>query len=195
MKRTVLGVLALALAVAYAAPASGQVFTPTYQAPRSSSDLGIYLSDGPGSLAVEGVLRRGFGAYDLGFRAGIADTQDVALLLGADLRNPLALQTAPLDLAFTAGIQALLGDGTALGLQAGLSVGHTFLPSGGGLTVTPYIHPRAALINGTGPDDAFDLDLLADVGFDIGMASGLMLRVGINLAAPAADWGVGLAWR
>lgn len=195
MKRTVLAVLTLGMGVAIATPLSAQVFTPTYQAPRSSSDVGIYLSDGPGSLAVEGVLRRGFGGYDMGLRAGIADTQDVSVMLGADLRNPLSVGTAPIDLAFTAGIQALFGDGNALGIQGGLSLGHTFLPSGTGFSITPYIHPRAALINDPGPDDAFDLELLADVGFDIGMASGLILRVGINFEAPAADWGIGLAWR
>lgn len=195
MKRTVVAVLGLGAAVAMAAPAPAQVFTPTYQAPRSSSDLGIYLSDGPGSIAVEGVLRRGFGGYDMGLRAGLADTEDVSVLLGADLRNPLAVGTAPIDLAFTAGIQALLGDATALGLQGGLSIGHTFVPSGAGFSVTPYIHPRAALIDGTGPGEGFDFELLADLGFDFGLASGLILRVGINLAPPAADWGIGLAWR
>ena len=195
MKRIVLGVLVLGLAGGHAAPVSAQVFTPTYQAPRSSSDLGIYLSDGPGSLAVEGLLRSGFGGFDVGLRAGIADAQDVAVLLGADLRNPLALGTAPLDVAFTAGLQALIGGGNALGFQGGLSIGHTFVPDAGGFSVTPYIHPRAALIDGTGPGDGFDLDLLADLGFDVGLASGLIVRIGINLEAPGADWGIGLAWR
>jgi hypothetical protein len=194
MKRTVLAVLTLGMAIAVAAPAAAQVFTPTYQAPRSSSDVGIYLSDGPGDLAVEGVLRRGFGGYDIGLRAGIADTpDDLSVMLGADLRNPLSVGTAPIDLAFTAGIQALLGDLNRLGLQGGLSIGHTFLP--GEFSFTPYIHPRAALVDRGGPDDDLDFDLLADLGFDVGMASGLILRVGINLAAPAADWGIGLAWR
>lgn len=188
-----------ALTICSTAPvgaASAQVFTPTYQAPRSSSDLGIYLADGPGDFSVEAVLRRGFGGYDLGLRGGIADTHDDAsILLGADLRNPLSAGTAPIDLAFTAGVQAALGDVTALGLQAGLSLGHTFLPAGGGFSVTPYIHPRIALVDSGHPADDFDLDLAADLGFDFVMTSGLILRLGINLSDPGADWGVGLAWR
>ena len=40
-----------------------QVFTPTFMAPRSSSDVGIYLSDGPGDFSVEGIWRRRFGRF------------------------------------------------------------------------------------------------------------------------------------
>lgn len=194
MKKLVLSTLATCL-IAGTLPASAQVFTPTYQAPRSSSDVGIYLADGPGDFSLEGILRRGFGGYDLGLRAGIADTPDLSVLLGADLRNPLTAGTAPIDLAFTAGVQGLIGDVTALGLQAGLSIGHTFLPAGGGFTVTPYIHPRVALVDWGGPDDGFDAELLADLGFDFALRSGLLLRVGVSLSDPGADWGIGLAWR
>lgn len=194
MRRVLLSVLA-ACSVAAVETASAQVFTPTYQAPRSSSDIGIYLADGPGEFSLEGILRRGFGGYDIGLRGGIADTPDLSVLLGADLRNPLTAGTAPIDLAFTGGLQALIGDVTALGLQGGLSIGHTFVPAGGGFTVTPYIHPRVALVDWGGPDDGFDAELLADVGFDFAMRSGLMLRVGVSLSDPGSDWGIGLAWR
>lgn len=195
MKRVLLCAIVACSMSAVAEVASAQVFTPTYQAPRSSSDLGIYLADGPGEFSIEGILRRGFGGYDVGLRGGIADTPDLSVLLGADLRNPLTAGTAPIDLAFTAGLQAIVGDATALGLQGGLNIGHTFVPTSGGFTVTPYIHPRVALVDWGAPDDGFDAELLADLGFDFAMRSGLVLRVGLELSGPGSDWGVGLAWR
>jgi hypothetical protein len=179
--------------------ASAQIFTPTYQAPASSSDIGIYLSDGPGEFALEGIMRRAFGGYDLGFRAGVADTDGASLLLGIDFRNPLSLGTAPLDLAFTAGAQGLLGGPSGFGAQAGLSVGHTFVPEGGGFTFTPYLHPRLAMVDS--PSDALDdfsLELLADVGADFGFTSGLVLRLGVTIGdipGSGDGWGVGLVWR
>lgn len=181
-----------------AAPAaSAQIFTPTYQAPRTSSDMGLYLSDGPGDFAVEGILRRNFGGYDLGFRIGVADTHDASLLIGGELRNPLLIGTEPIDVAFTAGIQALVGDASGLGFHGGLTLGHTFRPVQGGFTFTPYVHPRLALVEPVGDDD-FGAELLADLGLDFDFASGISLRVGIpfaDLRGPDAAWGIGLAWR
>jgi hypothetical protein len=196
MRRIVLAFSMLGMAAALAGPASGQVFTPSYQAPRPSNDVGIYLADGPGEFSVEALLRRNFGGYDIGLRGGIADTPEVSVILGADLRSPVSLGTAPIDVAFTAGIQTLLGDVTRFGLQGGLSFGHTFTPEGG-FTITPYIHPRLGLIdNGApAPADGMEAELLADIGFDFRMASGLVLRVGIPLSDPGAGWGIGLAWQ
>lgn len=198
MKRMILGLLAIGTAATWAGSAAAQVFTPTFQAPRSSSDLGVYIADGPGEFAIEGILRRDFGGYDIGLRGGFADASGASLLLGADLRNPLVLGTAPIDLAFTAGIQALLGDGSGLGLQGGLSLGHTFVPTAGGMNLTPYVHPRFAVVDAGGPTSDFEAQLLADLGVDVAFATGIVLRVGIALAdveGRDAGWGIGLAWR
>lgn len=194
MNRTLVALLTVGAIAGTAGAARAQVFTPTYQEPRPSNDLGVYLSDGPGDFAVEGILRRNFGGYDLGLRGGIADTEDVSALLGLDLRSPLSLGTAPIDVSLTAGIQTMLGDVTALGFQGGLSLGHTFVPEGG-FTITPYIHPRIALVDVGAPDSGFDAELLADLGFDFRLRSGLVLRVGVALSDLGGDWGIGLAWR
>jgi len=176
--------------------AGAQVFTPTYLAPRQSSDLGVYVSDGPGELAIEGIWRRALGGGSgLGLRAGFADANDGnAFLLGIDYRNPLSLAgTAPVDLALTLGGQAVLGDLEGFGAQIGLSLGYTFTAPE--LTVTPYIHPRLAVISvDAGGDDEADLEPLADVGVDLGFSPNLSLRFGVNLG-DGADWGIGLAWR
>lgn len=185
--------LVVALVAGTASIAQAQVFTPTFMAPRQESSLGVYLSD-LDDLAIEGIARGSFGGYDLGIRGGIVDADDATgILIGGELRNPLSLGTAPLDLSFTAGIQGILGDFEAIGAQVGLSLGHTFVPDTGGLRFTPYIHPRLAYIDPNEPADG-DLELLADVGLDLDFASNLSFRIGINLG-DGADWGVGIAWR
>ncbi len=176
-----------ALLTLAATGAQAQVFSPTFQAPYTSNDVGLYISDFEDELGIEGILRRGMGTYDLGLRLGLVED---AVLLGVDARNPLSIAgTAPLAVAFTAAAQAALGDENVFGAQVGLSVGHAFrFPE---LTVTPYIHPRLALFFGEGDDD---FEPLADLGVDVGLRPNFILRFGANLG-DGADWGIGLALR
>jgi hypothetical protein len=176
--------------------AAAQIFTPSYLAPRQSSDLGIHISDGwarGGGLAVEGVWRRGFGSYDLGLRAGIAETSgDARLLIGGDYRRPLALQTEPLIMALSGGAQAAIGSGSAFGVDVGLSVGSTFNPEG--VLVTPYLHPRIALVR-SAPRRNLGLELLADLGVEVEIQPNLIFRLALGFGSETADFGIGLAWR
>lgn len=191
MKKRSLALGAAALLAALVAPAAeAQVFTPTYMSPMGLSDLGIYVSDGPGDLTLEGIWRGG----PLGLRVGFVDSDvDDLLSLGGEFRSPIALQGAPIGLAFVAGAQGLLGDNSAVGLQAGVSAGYRFVQPGFGLT--PYIHPRIALIDGFGPDDDFEAEVLADVGVDLELPNRIVFRLGVGLSDETADWGLGLAWR
>jgi hypothetical protein len=187
MKMKKFAVIAALLALA-ATEARAQVFSPTFQAPYARSDVGLYVSDFENELGIEGILRRSMGTYDLGLRLGFADD---AVLLGADLRNPLTIAaTAPLGVALTFGGQAALGDANLFGAQAGLSVGYAFRSPE--LTVTPYIHPRVALLFGDVPDET--LDVRADLGVDVEFRPSLVLRFGANLG-DGADYGIGLAVR
>lgn len=195
--RFVLAGLVVALAAATAAPVHAQVFTPSYLAPTRGSDFGVYLEDGfPGAddIALEALLRRSFGTYDLGFRAGVADQgDDLAILLGGDYRNPLELSTAPVQLAVTGAVQAIVGDFDAVGADVGLSIGATFAAPQ--FSITPYVHPRIGLINSLDVDEDLDLDLLADVGFDLAFSRNLIVRLGVGLSDEVTDFGIGLAWR
>ncbi|HEX2207033.1 MAG TPA: hypothetical protein VHG93_05075 [Longimicrobium sp.] len=170
-----------------AAPAQAQVFTPSYQAPVVMNDLGIYLSDGPGDMALEGIYRTG----PLGLRVGFVDAGDDLISIGGEVRTPI--NSVPIDVAFTAGAQGLIGDFDAIGLQAGLSIGERFVSPG--IALTPYIHPRIALIDGFADDDDFEAELLAELGLDAEFASNLILRLSIGLSDESPDVGVGLAWR
>jgi hypothetical protein len=191
---------ALALTAALSAgTAQAQVYSPPFMSPTPTNDFGVYVSD-IGDVAIEGIWRRLSRGGDIGLRAGYADTQEGALMLGIELRNPVILAGAPIGLAFTAGAQGLIGDNPRVGGQVGFVAGQA-LPAGT-FTVTPYIHPRLALVASPGGDDDnglddgedVDLDVRADIGADFDFASNVSLRFGINLAE-GASWGLGLAWR
>ena len=191
MKKTMW--VAAAAAVLCAQTARAQVFTMPYQSTGpADNSIGLYLSDGPGDLAIEGIWRRPMASGDLGLRAGFADLGDGYLLLGVDYKQPLNLQTAPLDLGLTLGAQGAIGDNSGIAGQVGLIVGHTFAETG--LSITPFIHPRVAIAAPLDDNGDAEVDVLADIGANFDFSPNLSLRFGVNLG-DGPDWGIGLAWR
>jgi hypothetical protein len=178
----------LASVVTLGTVSEAQVFTPTYQSPRLVDELTLAVSDGPGSLAIEGIWRGG----PLGLRVGYADAREGLLMIGGEVRSPIAIAGAPLGLAFTGGGQALVGDSNAFGFQAGLTAGYTF--TGEGLAFTPYIHPRIAGVRQLHEND-LRLRALADVGADLEFHTNLLLSFGVGLGNVGSNWGFGLGWR
>jgi len=197
MKRTsqlvLSSAIALAASMATASAASAQVFTPTFMGPASSGDVGVYVSDAVGGTAIEGIWRQRAGSYDLGLRAGFIDAGDGALSVGAELRSPLHVQSEPISLALTAGAQGVFGDGNAIGVQGGITAGHTFVP--GAFTLSPYVHPRIALTRPLADGADFGADVLADLGVDLGFQPNLSVRLNVGLSSHGPDWGLGLAFR
>ena len=191
-RRVLLGLLLLLGGVVPGA-AHAQIFTPTYLAPRSSNDVGIYFSDF-GDIAVEGIVRRNYGNYDLGFRGGVADLDNAAILLGADLRNPVQLGTPPLDLAVVAGAQGLISDNAGIGAHVGISIGGTFAPPDATFSITPYLVPRLAIVGLSGGGGT-DTELLADLGVDMDLAPNVSIRLNFGISEYGSDIGVGVALR
>jgi hypothetical protein len=182
---------ALALALVFAGTSQAQVFTPTYTSPRLINEFSFAAADRPGDLALEGLWRGG----PLGVRVGYTGGDAGLLSVGGELRNQIPMDGAPVGLAFTAGAQGLFGDDNAVGLQTGISAGHTFM--GTGVAVTPYIHPRIGLINDLGADN-FEVRALADAGVDVEFHNNLIVRFGANLGDTGnvgSNWGVGIGWR
>jgi hypothetical protein len=169
--------------------AEAQVFTPTFTSPRLVNEIGLYLSDGPGDLAIEGLWRGG----PLGLRVGYVDARDGYISVGGELRAPLMVGADPLALAFVAGAQGLVGDDGGIGVQGGLSAGYTF--RGTGLLVTPYMHPRIGAVRNIGPGRDMELEVMADVGADFEFAQNILLRLGIVLGDIGSSWGVGFSLR
>ena len=182
-------VLAAGIALA-PQPGNAQIFTPSFMDPRLSSSLGVYFGD-VGDLAVEGILRRNLGSFDLGVRGGFVDLGDETnLTISGEYRNRLPV-SAPIDLSVTSAVQALVGDVDFTGIQFGLSLGSTFVP--GSVSLSPYVHPRISFVNG--PSDDLDSDIQAEVGMAVQWDSRLGIHVAIGLDDGSPDWGLGLSWR
>jgi hypothetical protein len=193
MKRSIL--LAIGLVFAGAVSAHAQVFTPAFQSPFPSNGLGVAVSGGIGpedGYAVEGIARRSYGEFELGARAGVADLDGAALLLGLEYRNPLGpVWDLPVEFAVTAGAQAILGSGGGPGVSAGITGGHEFvLP---GATISPYFHPRLALLDRS-PGD-IHLEPQAELGADFLLESSLRFHVALGVGTETANLGFGLSWR
>ena len=179
----------LGLLVGLAGTAGAQVFTPTYSSPRLVNEIGVHASQNPGNVTLEGIWRGG----PLGLRLGFVNGTNDLISVGGELRNPIRIPGAPLGLAFTAGAQALVGDVNALGVQAGVSAGYTFV--GSGMALTPYIHPRVGLINHLGGTEDLEFEVLADVGADLEFWNNLLVRIGFSLDEDSENWGFGIGWR
>jgi hypothetical protein len=183
---------AIAAALFGAAPAAAQVFTPPFMSPVPRNDFGVYVSS-LGDIAIEGLWERhARGGSGMGLRAGYTEWGDGSLLLGLQVVNPVQLAGTPIGLAFTASGQAVVGGANGAGGQVGFTAGGT-IPSTQ-LGITPYIHPRLAVVSWPGSDDDLRLRVLADFGVDLDLLSGMSIRIGANLG-DGASIGVGVAWR
>jgi hypothetical protein len=186
---------AVVAALVCASSLAAQIYTPSYASPRSMGDFGVYVADGPGNFSLEGILRSGLGAYDFGFRGGVATGvgpgDDTYALVGVDMRNPFTITGAPLDFAFTAAFQGMIGDDSRAGGAVGITTGYTFVP--GDFRFTPYIHPRFALLSDRG-ESGLDGRVLADLGLDFEFQP-MTFRLAFGLSSPTPSWGLGVSWR
>ena len=206
--RAAVAVAALSLA---AAPAGAQAFGyPSFQMPRvTPREYNFAIADGDDfdatSLVFQWRAARG-SRNQLSLDIGYADTDaDGAFLLGGQFAHQLATSsaTAPFDVLFTAGaniarVDAGANDYTALRIPVGVSVGHVF-PIEGGMTITPYLHPRFVFANADrGLADDSELGLEFDVGgeFKFSPAFAVRLSAGFGDAdiLNGDSFGVSLAW-
>jgi hypothetical protein len=206
--RAAVAVAALSLV---AAPAGAQAFGyPAFQMPRvASREFNFAIADGDDfdatSLVFQWRASRG-SRTQLSLDLGYADTNaDGALLLGGQFARQLATSsaTAPFDVLLTVGaniarIDAGPDNTTALRVPVGVSAGHVF-PIEGGMTITPYIHPRFVIAHcdclGT---DETNLGLEFDIGgeFKFSPAFAVRLSAGFGDAdiLNGDSFGVSLAW-
>lgn len=162
--------------------------SPMLASPRPPAGLGLYLADVyGGGLGLIGTYRGANAGNGLEFRFGIAEggpDDDINGLLGASFSGLLARESGdmPFDISWTAGAGVGFGDWALITIPAGVSFGHTF--RGDGINITPYVTPRihldAALGDEVG-DDNTDLGFTVDLGFDLALRRGWMLRFGAAL--------------
>ena len=198
MARRLLISLLLAMVVGAGVAAAQSSGTPIFAAPYrafQSNEIGASFSDpgGPG-WALEGFYRRGFKKYDIGFRAGLADSKntDARFLLGGDFRARVLSysQQFPLDGAVTLGLGGNFGNGINVGyIPIGFSLGRRVLLEGSKTSFVPYVHPVLTPTFGDTNDDVlFTLGLGVDIKFnpnlDLRVSGGIgdLDGVGISLA-------------
>lgn len=196
LRKTALFALAfVAVATTAQAQATG---TPSYNAPYRAfqrTEIGVVLSfPNGGSTGFEGVYRFANGRFDVGFRAGLLDTQgpgDAIILLGAEARQRVITHSTdfPLDGAVVVGLGAwLVSDNSALIIPVGLSLGRRIDVEGSEVSIVPYVQPTMMITFGNGNSDVgFTLGLGADFRltprFDARVSAGIGDFEGISLAA------------
>jgi hypothetical protein len=160
--------------------------TPMLASPRAPSGLGVYLADvAGGGLGLIGTYRGARAGNGLEFRFGIAEGgpgDDINALFGVSLNGLLANASGdmPFEISWTAGAGVGIGDWALITVPVGLSFGHTF--RGDGINITPYVTPRVHLDIATGDEaDDTDLGLSVDLGFDLALSRGWVLRFGAGL--------------
>jgi hypothetical protein len=171
----VVGILvALGAPAAAAAQATG---TPAFNAPYRAftrSEIGARLSfpEG-GGTAIEGLYRWASGRFDLGFKAGMFDTEgggDAIILAGVEARQRVITHSVdfPLDGALIVGVGGqFVSDASALIIPIGLSLGRRLEPEGSSISIVPYIQPTLFIFAGDVGDDhtKFALGIGADFRF------------------------------
>ena len=200
-----------ALSLAATAEAGAQAFSyPAFQAPRiSQREFNFGLADGDGATSLLFQYRTASGPRNqLSFDVGFADTEgDVdVLFLGGQFARQLTTSNAqmPFDIALTVGANLAtyeVGDERVniFRVPVGVSAGHVF-PLEGGMSITPYIHPRLAIAKCSadfGCDDT-EIGLEFDIGgeFKFNPAFAVRLSAGFGDQDTFNDdsFGVSLAW-
>lgn len=207
---------ALALTAAAVLPhdAAAQAYAyPSFQQPRvTAREYNFGVADG-GNAGTSLLFqwREGMSArQQLSLDVGIADPDggDNIFFAGGQLAHQITTsssQQQPLDVLFTAGLNAAFGnDATLLRVPIGVSLGHRF-PLDGGIAITPYVHPRASIdfLRFDRADGRRDSDSEININFDLGasveFSSQLALRVsamfgGSDQFYSDDAFGLSLAW-
>lgn len=203
---------AAAVAVALALPAAdatAQTIYPSFQPARTVGReyVGAIADADAGTMFLfqwhEGITASSGFRFD----GGLQDIEggDVQVLLGATYLRQVnrAGNDVPLDLLFTVGGNASVGDLILLEIPVGISVGRRFALEGP-FALTPFVHPRAALKycnECDAGDSETDLGIGVDLGVDFEVSSRLSLRAALLLGSEYVAGvdndaiGLSLAWR
>lgn len=181
-------ILVLAAVLAWSpAPASAQYAWdgPSLVGPHAPKGLSALLvgNDPGGALGVLAHWRRDSASLGLGYRGGLVqgDDDDLAAFGGVDVSGVLAesLEDADVQVLWWSGLGAGLGDELAISVPAGLVAG--WRGFGDGNAFAPYAGAHVALDFATGDGDNVSLDASLDLGLDLTLTSGWVVRFGASL--------------
>jgi len=177
------GVAAGVLAV----PTSAQIAwdSPALISPAVPSGFSVFLiNPAGGDLGALGTLRHAAGPIGLGYRAAIADesrSNDIAVSAGVDISGLLArgVEGSEVDVIWWSGGGIGFGNETLITFPLGIMLGWT--GSGGEVVLSPYGGAHMVLDLVSGPGDGVNFAGVVDLGLDLVLSSGWMVRVGVSL--------------
>lgn len=190
---------AMILFALLAVPVSGQTAwdSPALLSPTVPGGFSIFLIEpAGGDLGALGTLRHSAGPVGLGYRVGIAEESgpagDVAVTGGIDASGLLArgVEGSEVDVIWWAGGGMSIGSDWVVSAPAGIMLGWS--GSGGDVIFSPYggVH---VVLDLTGNDgDAVNFDGVADLGIDLVLSSGWMIRAGATLGSSREAIAVGI---
>src|SRR5688500_2674146 len=180
---------------------------PSSQPPRvlvREYNVGIGDSDGGGPSIVFQWREQSGPKTQFSFDIGLADTEgrdsDIIVFGGIGIAHRLgdATNEVPLDFLLTAGLYLAIWDNALFRLPLGVSLGHRF-DLGGGMSLTPYVHPRLSIdiCNDCGGNDS-DIGLVFDLGANFQLSRSVSIRGAAVFAGDdtfgGEGFGISLAW-
>ena len=158
---------------------------PALVSPGAPQGLSVFLVD-PAPDASPGALvnwRHDTRSFGLGYRVALARDagDDVAVSGGVDISGILAESVEETDVRVTwwTGLGAGLADELVVSVPVGLVAG--WVGQGDGAMVAPYAGGHVVLDLSTQEGRAVDLDAVLDVGLDLTLASGWLVRFGASV--------------
>jgi hypothetical protein len=185
VKRTL---TAIALWALLAVPASGQIAwdAPALISPVVPSGLSLFLIEpAGGDIGALGTFRHSAGPVGVGYRAAVAEEAgragDLAVSFGIDVAGFLAraVEGSEVDLVWWAGGGMSVGSDWLVSAPAGIILGWT--GEGDGVIISPYGGAHVALDITGNEGDALNFDGALDLGLDLVLRSGWMIRAGAAL--------------
>jgi hypothetical protein len=180
--------MAIAFYALLAVPVSGQIAwdTPSLMSPTVPSGFSIFIIEpAGGDLGALATIRHSAGPVGLGYRFALAEESgpdgDLAVAGGVDVSGLLAraVEGSEVDLSWWAGGGLSVGDDWLVSAPLGIVVGWS--GEGDGTVISPYGGAHVVL-DITGNDgDAMNLDGVLDLGLDLVLSSGWMIRAGAGL--------------
>jgi len=193
--------VALAAVALTAGAAAGQATgTASFNAPYRAFqkyEFGGTVSFNEGdATGLEGQLRFGYKAFDVGFRGGMLFTDgDDPILIGAEGRGRVLTHNEqfPLDGAIVTGLGFAFNGGTFGNVPFGLSLGRRVDLENSEISLVPYVQPTGNFVFGEGIEEfgfslGFGLDARLSRLFDARVSASFGTTYGIEGFAISAVW-------
>ena len=158
---------------------------PSLVGPHAPLGLSVVLvaTDPGGALGAMAQWRRDGAAMGWGYRGGIvqSDSDDLAVFGGVDVSGVLAesVEDADIQVLWWSGAGAGLGHELVLSVPVGLVA--SWRGMGDGTAFAPYAGAHAALDLATGDGDNVSLEASLDLGLDLTLTTGWVVRFGASL--------------